>query len=135
MGSFAFEAEELNAGVVSASFSVTDIQKPVEIVCSSAVDNAWLALDIAILETKQSASNSETYVQLLDPVIAHTFQNWKHFVWSQVLQYPKPAKHCQLLKNIQFQRVSECLSPKNSHSQHQHLTLPLRRQKTPLDGC
>ena len=62
---FSFTAEELDVGTISRSFTITDVSKPVVIAVHADLDNAWMALDLAILEAPTPTENYDSYPTLI----------------------------------------------------------------------
>jgi hypothetical protein len=65
VGDIGFEANDLNQEMVSKSFSITTIDKPIRLDCMAAIDNGWMALNMAIVEVPEPISERETYMELL----------------------------------------------------------------------
>ena len=84
-----FAADQLNQEMLSPSFDVTSIEKPVELICRSSVDNAWMALDIAIVEIKGSASDYQSYEEVLqqEAAFSEDLRSQVVFVTSTDISY------------------------------------------------
>ena len=84
-----FASFQLNQETLSPSFDVTSIEKPVEFICRSSVDNAWMALDLAVVEIKGSASNYEAYEEVLqqEEAFSEDLRSQVVFVTSTDISY------------------------------------------------
>jgi hypothetical protein len=80
-----FSAEELNQEILSKSFSIKDINKPVKLEIASNISNAWMALDLAVLKVPQSIDELESYDSVVLKEAAFPEENQSKVIYLENL--------------------------------------------------